>query len=1303
MKQITKLVTALVLLATCTVEAYGQTDMTNKLSNPDFESGLTDWTQSGMKTQSNTAFSKKSGSVYVEKWTSRGSSVGDGSVQQTVRDLPCGRYRLTVAAQNIQEDSPSTAQTGAWIFAGEAQTAVTVTADYTVEAVVMDGSLTIGFKADDATGNWIAVDNFRLIRTDDAHDYVCSTLQQVADSARAVYGDGSGNDAQALDSVLLQAEKVLANSDAASSEEMVAQIHDVEAAIETYLVANASESQSLDLTSRITNPSFEDGFTGWTQSGMQAQSNTAFSKKSGSIYVEKWTSRGSSVGDGYVRQTVRNLPCGRYRLTAVAQNIQEDTPAATKTGAWIFGDYTRTAVGVSDTYSVNFIVITGDADIGFMAEGASGNWIAVDNFQLEYIGEETEMQTAELQQRISDAEGLVAERMNATVLEQLQKAIENAKNATDGQYAEAAVALRDAKTSAELSASAYATLQTAIEEAENVYDSGTDNGRETFLAAIDNAKAVYIDDNSKNDALAEQVAALETATFAYHIAGGTGTVPKVTTDPRYARGAIAAFGRMTVSGVASSQILEQGFCWSTEPNPDVFDNRTTNHLENNGAIYVMDMEPATVYYMRAYAITKSYAVGYGDVIKMSTLPMGNVTYTYDYGGDEAQNSRITSALEEATYYWTNYTSIRGFNVSCVYSPGTPTADCGYGGNMRMGTNMGQRCGTCMHEMNHGIGGGTITIWGGYNESPLRTSVNGDWAGEHANTVLNFWENRTDLIITAAYDGAHWGFRTSNGSYSDSNTWLNKYAFNGAHLEPGAWAGPSDWNGTQIVYIGNALINQAMCEDGLVPVNYWSGGFCLPSYDFEQDDDTKYYIKSESADRGLYDSYLFEDNANKLTRKTMAGGTVTENDSAAWYVTFDPETQYYTLRNAATGHLLTYSGGFKTTASASSDTKFHFMRGRTDIEYGESKTRGYWIIHPESSNTPSTMTAAASGNVTSTALDLYDTASEQRWVFIAENEVNEFEEGTLQNFSDELIAYINQVRKVEATPHVEDIEGADNTLDSILYSVETAASQANTAAQVQTLLSEARTAGVNFLSSVTPSDPQTPFDLTFMITNAAIDSKEGWTGQATFGESCCEYFQTTFDFYQTVTGLPRGTFKLMAQAFQRPGSYAAAYNAYTSGDNEVSAVIYAGSITNKVRHIAEGASKTRLHSDDVQVGSPTVYIPNTMASAAAYFKNGFYDNEVWVSTFRKNSSLKIGVKGTVTDDGYWTIFDNFRLYFYGKLKKDDVTPVETITAETTDEGPEGVYSINGTLIRRTNDLGGLPQGLYIVGGKKVLVR
>jgi hypothetical protein len=291
------------------------------------------------------------------------------------------------------------------------------------------------------------------------------------------------------------------------------------------------------------------------------------------------------------------------------------------------------------------------------------------------------------------------------------------------------------------------------------------------------------------------------------------------------------------------------------------------------------------------------------------------------------------------------------------------------------------------------------------------------------------------------------------------------------------------------------------------------------------------------------------------------------------------------------------------------------------------------------------------------------------------------------------------------PHREDAEGADDRIEAAIATIQAEGNAATTTTAVRELITQAKAETVEFLSDVTPTDITKPFDLTFMVTNADISSTEGWTGDATYAESCCEFFQRTFNFYQTVTGLPQGNFKLMAQAFQRPGHYEEAYSAYTAGNNQVNAVLYAGVASQKVHHMADEAQSRRVHADDVTVGSPVVYVPNTMASAAAYFKKKLYDNAVWTATYRRGASLKIGIKGTVTRDGYWTIFDNFRLYFYGQLSEDDVTPVNDLPAEANTEAPapQGVYDLSGRQIRSTNDLRGLPAGVYVFGGRKVVKR
>ena len=114
----------IIILALCTtLNASAQTDATKYISNPSFETGgLSKWKSSGLQVQGNSSFSKKNGSVYVEKWVSKGSNVGDASVSQVITNLPLGKYTLTVAAQNLNEASTSEQCSGAYIYAGDQKT-----------------------------------------------------------------------------------------------------------------------------------------------------------------------------------------------------------------------------------------------------------------------------------------------------------------------------------------------------------------------------------------------------------------------------------------------------------------------------------------------------------------------------------------------------------------------------------------------------------------------------------------------------------------------------------------------------------------------------------------------------------------------------------------------------------------------------------------------------------------------------------------------------------------------------------------------------------------------------------------------------------------------------------------------------------------------------------------------------------------------------------------------------------------------------------------------------------------------------
>ena len=92
------LIAALCLLSGAgTSQVVAQTNKTSLIANPNFEGGVSEWNTLLMKKQTNTSFTKKAGSVYLEKWVGSGSRAGDAHARQTIKTMPNGRYRLVVA------------------------------------------------------------------------------------------------------------------------------------------------------------------------------------------------------------------------------------------------------------------------------------------------------------------------------------------------------------------------------------------------------------------------------------------------------------------------------------------------------------------------------------------------------------------------------------------------------------------------------------------------------------------------------------------------------------------------------------------------------------------------------------------------------------------------------------------------------------------------------------------------------------------------------------------------------------------------------------------------------------------------------------------------------------------------------------------------------------------------------------------------------------------------------------------------------------------------------------------------------
>ncbi len=1256
-----------------------QTDFTSCITNPSFESGMTGWTYRGLQTQTNSVFDIKAGEVYLEKWTGRGGAVGSASLSQTVTGLKPGRYELSAVAQNIQEDTPTAVQTGACIFAGDNRTAVTVRSSYTVGFSFVAGEVTVGFEAVNASGNWIAVDNFRLTKvSDDLSELLAAAIEH----AVGTLGDGNGKQNEQLKNAIESARKTAAQQSATGQQQADA-IVALEQAEGVYLRANASAEHPLDLTSLIVNPSFETGdFTGWTQQQMALQTNNVFSIKQATYYAEKWVSRGNAVGDALVSQRLSNMAPGQYRLKVAAQNIQENTPNATQTGAEIFANTNSLAISTRKDYTLEFVLVSDQLEIGFKASGASGNWISIDNFRLEYIGDAEEMVKNTFETQIKEAEEIVSQRMSAAAQQDLQNAISIAKpllsqGTTDG-WDVAARQLEAAMAGAKESIATFKQLKDAIATAQQDILSSSATQTTDFQAAIDKAQGIY-DSTSTTDAQAlAAVAALDKAAFAFKIDNGSGAVPTVVTDPRFIKGSTWAFGRSTVSG---SNIIEQGFCWSENPDPQVTDNRTTEYLNQAGRIYwLRNLKPATMYYMRAYAITKDYAVGYGDVIKFSTVPKGTITHWYNNGGDEDTNNRINYAIDTSMdYYWNNLTSIHGFGITVNYSPGTPTADCSYGGWMRVGANSSyQHPGTIMHEALHGIGVGTHGMWW---SADMRADGNrGVWLGDRVTEAVRFWDNNPTATITG----------------DDTHLW--PYGCNGANED----------SHSDNLYCMMGILAQALNEDGLPGSE--EIGYALPYYSFNHEDNLKYYIKSESENHGLRTAYLVETTAHNLEWQEMTAEEAADNDAAAWYISFTPANQYYQIRNAKTGYYITYAStgtnGIRTANHSKPQTadNFHLMRGRVDVASGRVAQRGYYIIHPERTANPAVLNASSNGKTNTAGFNIAYAATAQRWLILTADEALNFDTGGINLAKNDLQDIIDKVRKMAETPHAESTERADEHLSATLQNMEALAAAATTVKEIRQLITDTRKAGMDFLEDVVPLTEDAPFDLTFLITNPDFNTSatDGWNASdgSGYAAGCVEYYERAFDFYQTLTDMPAGSYELRAQAFQRTGEAPAAYTAWNAGTAQITTSLYVNSTAKAVKNVCDDAQPQPLLSnggwgDDKLLGNGT-YIPNCMDGTALYFAKGLYDSEVEAKTDSRGD-LRIGIRCTSAPSVYWTIFDHFRLYYHGNRDIDtaiDQLPNDFATDRTTDRK---VYDMSGRRVVNPQ------RGLYIINGQKVYIK
>jgi hypothetical protein len=230
------------------------------------------------------------------------------------------------------------------------------------------------------------------------------------------------------------------------------------------------------------------------------------------------------------------------------------------------------------------------------------------------------------------------------------------------------------------------------------------------------------------------------------------------------------------------------------------------------------------------------------------------------------------------------------------------------------------------------------------------------------------------------------------------------------------------------------------------------------------------------------------------------------------------------------------------------------------------------------------------------------------------------------------------------------------------------------------------------------DPTEGEDVTRYLTNADFSkNKEGWTGwgkssnsnMPTTGGSpniCAEsYDANNFDLYQVVKGdVPQGVYEISVQGFTRIGRndgspHGKAWTQYqeTSGkakmpvyvylndnatnfkdvhdepqtkafyaDNTVATIVKEdGSFTGDIDWVDNNGYYAKIGEQDLATND-SIYFPNTMTGAGYAFAKNLYVNSAYGAVVNVGDSLRLGVKGS-TNGANWSIYDNFKLTFWGK--------------------------------------------------------
>ncbi len=292
--------------------------------------------------------------------------------------------------------------------------------------------------------------------------------------------------------------------------------------------------------------------------------------------------------------------------------------------------------------------------------------------------------------------------------------------------------------------------------------------------------------------------------------------------------------------------------------------------------------------------------------------------------------------------------------------------------------------------------------------------------------------------------------------------------------------------------------------------------------------------------------------------------------------------------------------------------------------------------------------------------------------------------------DPYAAYLAQKEVLQSLPNQDtynDPSNAKGAFEDALATADANVEAALTFAAIDTETTNILAAAKTFVKSVTVKAGEA-LDITVLVKNAHFTNGAyhrwngidegfgGWTleeGNVTELRPATHNFEayhSPFNLSQTITDLPKGTYKVTLQGFARHDD-----NGPTDKTN-----LYCGIVNQPIKGIRDEYSTVSFFNADVPalgdnnydqsytLDGTTVYQPNGMTGAYYWFQQTnpltgqpFYTNEVQ-TLIPLAGDLKIGFKCETSTD--WVIWDNFHLYYYGTAI--DVTMTEELGTSFSEE-------------------------------------